>query len=57
MGAKIGGALPLQTTPPGANGPLDHGFVAPGRRGVPIRIGAPDGTTAQRPTIEIRHQV
>ncbi len=28
MGAKIGGALPLQTTPPGTNGSLDRGALA-----------------------------
>ena len=38
LGARIGGALPLQATPPGASGPLDRGDLAPppaGRSPVP----------------------
>ncbi len=33
--AKFGGALPLQTTPPGTNGSLDRGTLAFARQGDP----------------------
>ena len=45
MRGKIGGALPLQTTPPGANGPLDRGILVPGTQG---HAGTMNGNTVSR---------
>jgi hypothetical protein len=57
MRAKVGGAPPLQATPPGANGPLDRGFPALGGKAVRPSTSARNGATPKRPSFPFWRQI